>query len=114
MLIWLLYERAWTLAVGGAVVGYLTNWLALKLIFEPVEPTRFGPWVVQGGSRRGWLPALGGRAGGAGGRTAATPLPRSLPEAAARGVRGVCGGAPCGAEAEPPRSGVTPLIARRR
>ena len=53
MLIWLLYERAWTLAVGGAVVGYLTNWLALKLIFEPVEPTRFGPWVVQGGSRRG-------------------------------------------------------------
>ncbi|EOD36689.1 hypothetical protein EMIHUDRAFT_462323 [Emiliania huxleyi CCMP1516] len=48
MLIWLLYERAWTLAVGGAVVGYLTNWLALKLIFEPVEPTRFGPWVVQG------------------------------------------------------------------
>ena len=50
MLIWLLYERAWTRAVGGAVVGYLTNWLALKLIFEPVEPTRFGPWVVQGGS----------------------------------------------------------------
>ena len=48
MLIWLLYERAWTLAVGGAVVGYLTNWLALKLIFEPVEPRRVGPLVVQG------------------------------------------------------------------
>ena len=40
MLAWLVYERAWTLAAGGAIVGYLTNWVALKLIFEPVEPTR--------------------------------------------------------------------------
>jgi len=48
MLVWLFYEAPWTLAVGGAVVGYLTNWIALKLIFEPVEPTRFGPFVLQG------------------------------------------------------------------
>ena len=48
MLVWLFYERAWTLAAGGAVVGYLTNLIALKLIFEPVEPTRFGPFVLQG------------------------------------------------------------------
>jgi uncharacterized membrane protein YheB (UPF0754 family) len=48
MILWLFYEKAWTLAVGGAVVGLLTNWVALKLIFEPVEPTRFGPFVLQG------------------------------------------------------------------
>ena len=47
MLIWL-YERAWTLAAGGAIVGYLTNLIALKLIFEPVEPTRIGPFMMQG------------------------------------------------------------------
>lgn len=38
----------WTLAAGGAVVGYLTNLIALKLIFEPVEPRRVGPFVLQG------------------------------------------------------------------
>ena len=38
MLLWLFYELPWTLAAGGAVVGYLTNLIALKLIFEPVEP----------------------------------------------------------------------------
>ena len=38
MALWIFYELPWTLAAGGAVVGYLTNWIALKLIFEPVEP----------------------------------------------------------------------------
>ena len=40
--------QAWTLAAGGAIVGYLTNLIALKLIFEPVEPTRVGPFTLQG------------------------------------------------------------------
>ena len=48
MLLWLVYEMPWTLAAGGAVVGYLTNLIALKLIFEPIEPTRIGPFMVQG------------------------------------------------------------------
>lgn len=48
MVAWVLYDAPWTLAAGGAVVGYLTNWIALKLIFEPVEPVRFGPWALQG------------------------------------------------------------------
>ena len=26
----------------------LTNWLALKWIFQPVNPTKVGPWVLQG------------------------------------------------------------------
>jgi uncharacterized membrane protein YheB (UPF0754 family) len=29
-------------------VGYLTNWIALKCIFEPVEPVQVGPFVLQG------------------------------------------------------------------
>ena len=48
MVIWMFYDSPWTLTAGGAVVGYITNWLALKCIFEPVEPTRVGPFVLQG------------------------------------------------------------------
>ena len=40
MALWVFYELPWTLAAGGAVVGYLTNWMALKLIFEPIDPVR--------------------------------------------------------------------------
>lgn len=29
--------------VGAAIVGYLTNWIALKVIFEPLEPMKIGP-----------------------------------------------------------------------
>ena len=29
-------------------MGLATNWLALKWIFEPVNPTKFGPFVLQG------------------------------------------------------------------
>jgi uncharacterized membrane protein YheB (UPF0754 family) len=48
MLIWMLYPANWTLPVGGAVVGYITNWIALKWIFEPIDPTRIGPFILQG------------------------------------------------------------------
>jgi len=49
MLAWLVFPRAWTLPVGGAIVGYLTNWIALKMIFEPVDPVRvMGLFTFQG------------------------------------------------------------------
>jgi len=48
MVVWLFYDSPWTLTAGGAIVGFATNWLALKCIFEPVEPTKFGPFVLQG------------------------------------------------------------------
>lgn len=48
MLIWAFYDSPWTLTAGGAVVGYITNWAALKCIFEPVEPTKIGPFTIQG------------------------------------------------------------------
>lgn len=48
MAVWMFYDSPWTLTAGGAIVGYITNWAALKCIFEPVEPTRYGPFVLQG------------------------------------------------------------------
>ena len=38
----------WTLPVAGALVGYVTNWLAIKLLFEPAEPVPLGPFTLQG------------------------------------------------------------------
>jgi uncharacterized membrane protein YheB (UPF0754 family) len=38
----------WVLPLGGVVIGYVTNWVALWLIFEPVEPHKIGPFKVQG------------------------------------------------------------------
>lgn len=35
-------------AVGGALVGGLTNWLAILMVFEPRQPRRLGPFVLQG------------------------------------------------------------------
>ena len=38
----------WSLALTGALVGMVTDQLALKIIFEPVEPQTLGPLRVQG------------------------------------------------------------------
>ena len=48
MVVALFYDNPWTLSIGGMIVGLATNWLALKWIFEPVNPTRFGPFILQG------------------------------------------------------------------
>lgn len=48
LLWWLIYPAAWTLAFAGAVHGWLTNYLALNLIFRPLRPTKVGPFTVQG------------------------------------------------------------------
>ncbi|KAL7556211.1 hypothetical protein ACA910_017370 [Epithemia clementina (nom. ined.)] len=48
MIVALFWENPWTLSIGGAIVGTATNWLALKWIFSPVDPTPFGPFVLQG------------------------------------------------------------------
>jgi hypothetical protein len=36
------------LLVLGPVVGWVTNWLAIIMIFEPVEPRKFGPFTLHG------------------------------------------------------------------
>ncbi|MBF0351992.1 MAG: DUF445 family protein [SAR324 cluster bacterium] len=48
MVIWIYYKGQWQLPVCGFIVGYATNWLALKMIFEPVNPIKIGPWTIQG------------------------------------------------------------------
>lgn len=48
MVLWMLYPLNWTLPVCGAVVGYITNLIALKWIFEPLLPTKVGPFILQG------------------------------------------------------------------
>jgi len=42
------YPEWWVLPVLGVVVGYVTNWVGLWMIFEPVEPRRLGPFRIQG------------------------------------------------------------------
>ena len=52
MVIWyFISDLTWTwtmLPIGGIIIGYVTNWLALKLIFEPVEPYRLMFVTFQG------------------------------------------------------------------
>ncbi len=36
--VWYFYKEWWILPLFGLIVGYATNWLALKLIFQPVHP----------------------------------------------------------------------------
>lgn len=38
----------WVLPVCGFVVGIATNWLALNVIFRPLDPIKVGPFRVQG------------------------------------------------------------------
>lgn len=37
---WYLYPQWWTLPVQGVIVGYITNWLALYMIFRPLYPKK--------------------------------------------------------------------------
>lgn len=50
VILWIFYSEGWMLPTFGAVVGSGTNWIALKMIFEPVEPVRLcgGRLVLQG------------------------------------------------------------------
>lgn len=48
MFLWMYYPEDWVLPVGGALVGYLTNVAAIKMIFEPKEPKKFGPFKLHG------------------------------------------------------------------
>src|SRR6202035_1476544 len=38
----------WLLPILGVVIGYVTNWVALWMIFEPAKPWRYGPVRWQG------------------------------------------------------------------
>ncbi|MBF0349763.1 MAG: DUF445 family protein [SAR324 cluster bacterium] len=46
--IWFFIKAWWILPLAGAFVGYATNWLALKMVFKPIEPKKVGPFTFQG------------------------------------------------------------------
>ncbi len=48
MVLWIVMPQLWTVPIGAAIVGYLTNYIALKVIFEPIEPRRIGPFLMHG------------------------------------------------------------------
>lgn len=48
MIFWYFYQAWWILPLGGLVVGYLTNWIAIKIIFEPKNPVKFLGITIQG------------------------------------------------------------------
>jgi uncharacterized membrane protein YheB (UPF0754 family) len=36
------------LILGSAVIGYVTNWLGIWMIFQPIKPRKLGPFRLQG------------------------------------------------------------------
>jgi uncharacterized membrane protein YheB (UPF0754 family) len=48
MIIWYVYPAWWILPLFGILVGYFTNYLALKLIFRPLNPIKIGKLHIQG------------------------------------------------------------------
>jgi uncharacterized membrane protein YheB (UPF0754 family) len=38
----------WLLPILGVIVGYVTNWFALWMIYEPFEPRTLGPFTIWG------------------------------------------------------------------
>lgn len=46
--VWLVYPAWWILPLFGFLVGYATNWAAIKLVFEPREPVRVAGVTFQG------------------------------------------------------------------
>ena len=48
MAVFFVYDASWVLPLFGFLVGWATNWLALKVIFRPLNPHKFGPFNIQG------------------------------------------------------------------
>ncbi|KAL7567346.1 hypothetical protein ACA910_010246 [Epithemia clementina (nom. ined.)] len=40
--LWFVYDASWSLPVAGFIVGWFTNYIALKVIFRPLEPIYLG------------------------------------------------------------------------
>ncbi|WP_198402647.1 DUF445 domain-containing protein [Marinobacter salinus] len=46
--LWSQYPEPWLLPAGGFMIGFITNWIAINLIFSPVRPRQVMFWKVQG------------------------------------------------------------------
>ena len=42
------FPHWWVLPLGGVVIGYVVNYIAVWAVFEPIEPKRVGPFVLHG------------------------------------------------------------------
>src|SRR5688500_7752452 len=42
------FHAWWLLPLSGVIIGYVTNWVALWMIFEPVEPRSIGGFRLHG------------------------------------------------------------------
>ncbi len=47
-LLWNYYPVWWTLPIQGIIVGYITNWVALTMIFRPLYEKKIGPIKYRG------------------------------------------------------------------
>jgi uncharacterized membrane protein YheB (UPF0754 family) len=43
-----LLQNPLVLLFGSAVIGWVTNWLGIWLVYEPAEPRKIGPFTMQG------------------------------------------------------------------
>ena len=48
MAVYLAWNNAAVLPVAGLLVGFVTNWVALQVIFRPIEPVHIGPVTLWG------------------------------------------------------------------
>ena len=48
MVCWIFFQGWWILPLAGLIIGWATNYLALRLIFQPLEPKKIGFWTFQG------------------------------------------------------------------
>lgn len=46
--VFIYFPSNWVLPVFGFIVGIATNWLALNVIFRPLNPVKVGPFRIQG------------------------------------------------------------------
>ncbi len=46
--VWIWLPQWWVLPLFGLIVGWATNWIALNIIFRPLNPVRLGPWTLHG------------------------------------------------------------------
>jgi uncharacterized membrane protein YheB (UPF0754 family) len=42
------FTQWWILPIAGVLIGYTTNLLGISMIFEPVEPRKYGRFTIQG------------------------------------------------------------------
>lgn len=48
MAVWYFVQEWWILPLFGLIVGYATNEIALRIIFQPLNPINIGPFTLQG------------------------------------------------------------------